>query len=152
MKLDNIIVTVRKAKLKDIPAIVELYKSENWLGDDNSIEKIAKNYNYNSKRNFLYVADYNGKVVGTITCSINKAYAFNCMNYMVFDYLVVDKNYRRKGVGEQLIGKLVSLAKKYNIESIQCVSSAGKSNAHVFYNKTHFDDPVKGFRKTFIQE
>ena len=152
MKQNNIIVNVRKARKEDFPAIAELYKQEGWFGDNNSIEKMLKNYNYNSKYNYLFVADHNGKIIGTITCSINKAYAFNCMGYMTFDFLIVDKQYRRKGVGVQLIAKLDSIAKKNNLESIQCVSTASKDNAHKFYDCVKFDDPVKGFRKVFIEE
>ena len=149
---DVIIVNIRKAKAKDIPAIVELYKKENWLGNDNSIEKIIKNYNYKSKRDYLLVAECKGKIIGSVSFGINKSYAFNCMKYIVFDYLVVQKQYRRKRVGTQLIGALVSIAKKKNLESIWGVSSIGRNKAHKFYTYVGFDDPVKGFRKVFIQE
>lgn len=152
-KINNkVIVTVRKARVEDIPAVVKLYKGENWFGDNNSIEKVIKSYNYKSKHNYLLVAEYKGKIIGTITFSINKAYAFNCMKYIVFDYLVVQKQYRRKRVGTQLIGALVSIAKKKNLESIWGVSSIGRNKAHKFYTYVGFDDPVKGFRKVFIQE
>lgn len=149
---DVIIVNIRKAKAKDIPAIVELYKKENWLGNENSIEKIIKNYNYKSKRDYLLVAEYKGKIIGTITFSINKAYAFNCMGYIVFDYLVVQKEYRGKKVGKQIINYINELAKKKNVESIWFVSSIGRKKSHNIYEKLGFDDPVKGFRKVFIQE
>ena len=149
---ENIIVKVRKARLEDIPVIAELYKGENWLGDSNSVEKIKENYEYTSRHNYLLVAEYKNKVVGTITFSVNKAYAFNCMKYIVFDYLVVKKEYRRKRVGTQLIGALVSYAEKNNLESIWGVSSIGRNKAHEFYEYVGFDDPVKGFRKVFIKE
>ena len=149
---DNVIVKIRKAKIEDIPSIFELYKEENWLGDNNSIEKIKVNYDYKSKHNYLLVAEYKNKIVGTITFSINKAYAFNCMKYLVFDYLVVQKDLRRKRVGTQLIGALIAIDKKEGLESIWGVSSIGRNKAHEFYEYVGFDDPVKGFRKVFIQE
>ena len=149
---DKIIVKIRKAKYEDIPIIAELYKDENWFGENNSIEKMKENYDYKSKRNYLLVAEYKNKIVGTITFSINKAYAFNCMKYIVFDYLVVKKEYRRKRVGTQLIGALISIAKKDGLESIWGVSSIGRNKAHEFYEYVGFDDPVRGFRKVFIQE
>ena len=150
--LDNIVVNIRKAKIEDIPSVAQLYKSENWLGDNNNVEKMIENYDYNSKHNYLLVAEYKGKIVGTITFSVNKAYAFNCMKYIVFDYLVVQKKYRRKRVGTQLIGALVSYAEKYHLESIWGVSSIGRNKAHKFYDYVGFDDPVKGFRRVFIKE
>lgn len=148
----NIVVNIQKAKEEDVPAIVKLYKEENWLGDSNSAEKIIENYDYNSKNNFLLVAKYKNKVVGTVTFSINKAFAFNCMGYIVFDYLVVDKKYRRLKVGKQLMDALISIAKNNKIESICGVSSSGRNKAHKFYEYVGFDDPVKGFRKVFIDE
>ncbi len=148
----SLLVNIRKAIKDDIPAIVRLYKSENWLGDDNSVDKIVENYDYNSKHNYLLVAEYKGKVIGTITFSVNKAYAFNCMKYIVFDYLVIDKKFRRRRVGTQLIGSLVSMAKKKKLESIWGVSSIGRSKAHKFYDYVGFSDPVKGFRRVFIAE
>ena len=113
---------------------------------------MKENYDYKSKRNYLLVAEYKNKIVGTITFSINKAYAFNCMKYIVFDYLVVKKEYRRKRVGTQLIGALISIAKKDGLESIWGVASIGRNKAHEFYEYVGFDDPVRGFRKVFIQE
>ena len=148
----NIIVSIQKATKEDIPSIVKLYKGENWFGDNNSAEKIIENYDYDSKNNFLLVAKYKNKVVGTITFSINKAFAFNCMGYIVFDYLVVDKKYRRLKVGTQLMDALITTAKNNKIESIWGVSSSGRDKAHKFYNYVGFDDPVKGFRKVFIDE
>lgn len=149
---NNIICNIRKAKQEDFFAIAKLYKEQNWFGDHNSIEKMQENYSYDSNNNILLVAEYKNKVIGTVTASINKAYAFNCMNYMVFDYLVVQKEYRRKRVGTQLIEALISVAKKQNLESIWVCSSLGRGKAHKFYDYVGFNDPVKGFRKVFIKE
>ena len=74
------------------------------------------------------------------------------MKYIVFDYLVVSKKYRRKRVGTQLIGSLVSIAESKGFESIWGVSSIGRNKAHKFYEYVGFDDPVKGFRRVFIDE
>lgn len=151
-KNENVICKVRKAVPNDLPIIAKLYKEQNWFGDNNSVEKMQENYNYSSKNNILLVAEYKNRIIGTVTAGINKAYAFNCMNYMVFDYLVVKKEYRRKRVGTQLVNALISLAKCKKMESIWVCSSIGRGKAHKFYNYMGFNDPVKGFRKVFIKE
>lgn len=89
-----------------------------------------------------------GGVVGTVMANTGRALAFDCKRFMTFDYLVVKKELQGKGIGTKLIAFLVEFAKSHGYESIWAVSSADKKNAHAFYEKQGFNDPVKGFRLT----
>ncbi len=143
-------IRVCKAVEKDLDCILSLYKEQNWLGKNQTLSKTKKIFIENKSDTMFLVAKLpGGEIVGTVTASINQALAFDCKKYMVFDYLVVDKNYRRQGVAKCLISYLIDYAKKHNLESIWFCSSASKTEAHLFYQKMGFDDPVKGFRKSF---
>lgn len=143
--------SIRKATKEDIKAIFNIYREQKWEGEDNSINKIQTHFLANEKDNnhILLVAEYKGEIVGTVTANINKSYAFDCKDYMVFDYLVVAKKYQRCKIGTKLIEALINIAKNRNVESIWLCSSADKALAHEFYTNLGFDDPVKGFRMTF---
>ena len=148
----NIICNIRKATKDDIPAIAKLYMEQNWFGEENSIQKMKENYNENSDTNIVLVAEYKGKIIGTVTLNIDKSLAFNCMKYITFDYLVVKREYRRKKVGTQLMQIIYKIAERENFESIWGVSSYGRKKAADFFLKVGMDDPVQGFRKIYIDE
>lgn len=109
-KEDNI--EYRKAQYKDVYGIAQLVS--NLLGTcslnlnksiiDNNIDEISKTIeNY-------YVCEYNNKIIGA--CGIsdikkNDNYGFNLKNIKEILYLVVDKQYQRRGIGTKLLNLCV---------------------------------------------
>ena len=148
----NLICNIRKAKIEDIPAIAKLYMDQNWFGEENSIQTMKDNYDENSENTLVLVAEYKGKIVGTVTININKSLAFNCMKYLTFDYLVVKRDYRRRKVGTQLMEALFSIIEKENMESIWGVASYGRKQVGNFFKKVGLDDPVYGYRRIYLDE
>ncbi len=142
---------IRKAEIADIPSILSLYQGQGWQGDNNSVKKMADNYSkyINSDRYVWLVAEYRNKIIGTVQANINNAEAFDCMDFMVMDYLLVQKKYRRRKVGTQLIRRLFEICHERNLESLWLVSSQTRNISHKFYKYQNFDDVVQGFRKTF---
>ena len=62
--------------------------------------------------------------------------------------LAVDKKFRNRGVGKQLMKKIEEIAKKMGCKNIQFVSSAHRKGAHKFYESLGYKlDEVQGFRK-----
>ena len=54
------------------------------------------------------------------------------------DQLVVDTEYRKKGVGEQLLERLVSTAQQKNCCCIELTSAFYRNESHQFYEKRGF--------------
>lgn len=142
---------VRKATLNDIPELMKLYSSQGWTGEHNSIKSMRDHYEkyIDSDRYYLLVAEHRGGIIGTVQANVNNAEAFDCMDFMVMDYLLVKKQYRRRKVGTQLVQKLFEICRERNLESLWLVSSQTRSVAHKFYQYQNFNDIVQGFRKTF---
>ena len=147
-----LICNIRKAKTDDIPAIAKLYMDQNWFGEENSIQKMKSNYDENSENILILVAEYKGKIIGTVTININKSLAFNCMQYLTFDYLVVKREYRRRKVGTQLMEAMYAIIEKENMESIWGVASYGRKQVGNFFKNVGLDDPVYGYRRIYIDE
>ena len=124
----------------------------NWFGMENSILKMKENYEENSKTLIVLVAEFKEKIIGTITININKSLAFNCAKYLTFDYLVVQRDYRRKKVGTQLMEAMYAIAEKEHMESIWCVASYGRKQVGDFFTKVGLDDPVYGYRRIYLDE
>ena len=148
----NLICNIRRAKTEDISTIAKLYMEQNWFGDENSIQKMKDSYDETSEDTIVLVAEFKGKVIGTVTININKSLAFNCMKYITFDYLVVKREYRRKKVGTQIMEEIYSIAEKENMESIWGVASYGRKQVGDFFTRVGLDDPVNGYRKIYLDE
>ena len=61
--------------------------------------------------------------------------------------LVVDKNYRRKGVGKSLIQSCIYIAKKKKCFRIRLESGNKKKGSHKFYEKLGFAQYALCFKK-----
>jgi ribosomal protein S18 acetylase RimI-like enzyme len=55
------------------------------------------------------------------------------------DELVVDEEYRGRGVGTQLLGHLIALAKQRGCRRIELDSALNRQAAHRFYQRQGFD-------------
>ncbi|GHV00082.1 N-acetyltransferase [Clostridia bacterium] len=144
-------VIIRKAVRADVPAILELYEEllhehtdlSNALNDFDSLEVSADT---------IYVAESECKVIGTIQLSVCKGIAFNCRPFITAEYLIVEKQYRNRGIGTKLLAKIDEIANSVNAECSFFVSSAHRTDAHSFYKKRGYADDVIGFRKTYNEE
>lgn len=63
-----------------------------------------------------------------------------------FEDLFVEKEYRRQGIGSQLIKELIDLAKENNCYKIVATSRHGKDKVHEVYKKIGFADFGKEFK------
>lgn len=112
------IALVREALLEDANSINQLYHQlfKQDVIDIDAIEQINKiNQDDNS---YIFVATLNGKTIGTIQCTVCQSIPFDGDQYMLVENYIVDKQYRFKGVGVLLFGKVKGIAREYNIKSI----------------------------------
>ena len=136
----------RKYESGDISAIRDIL--ENDLGYNCELDSLKKRVDEMIKRgNYqIFVAEDDNKVVGYI----------GCVNYLAFELenegmkiiaLAVSKEYRRKGIGTQLLKTAEQWAKENNIDVVLLNSGLLREEAHVFYESQGYFKKSYGFIK-----
>jgi GNAT superfamily N-acetyltransferase len=103
----------------------------------------------NDESYLLLTAKEDNKIIGSVLGIICKALPICGRPFMVVEDVIVDEQYRRKGVGKKLFDKLDEFAKENNCLYSILVSSGFRHNAHIFYENIGYTDDVKGFRKMY---
>lgn len=128
---------IRKITLNDMNRVFELLNElyENKLKYDKFVE-IYK-LKLNDENSYHIVAIIDNKIVGVLTSEIQiKLHRERKQSFI--DDLIVDKNYRNKGIGKALLQDAVDYAKKNNCEVIELTSFIKNENAHRFYERNNF--------------
>jgi len=127
---------IRNAKIEDSESITELSNQLGYatLNTDmqNRLEKILQH-----GENCVYVAAENGQVVGWI-------HGFFSMRvesdfFVEIGGLVVNENFRKKGIGRKLVDKLIDWARLKNCEKIRVRCNVIRTESHRFYEKIGFE-------------
>jgi len=146
--------TIRKAKNQDIPQIQELYKQLSFepekyqktpKPDCCRILKELEKY----PNAALMVAEEDGKVVGTTFLAVLPAFAHGTSPFGVIEYVVVDENYRSKGIGKALMDECKIRAKAAGCYKVMLASSKQRTRAHKFYREMGFKEDALSFRYYF---
>ena len=136
----------RKYESKDISAIRDIL--ENDLGYNCELDKLYNRINEMLKRgNYqIFVACDGDKVVGYIGCVSYLAFELENEGMKIIA-LAVSKEYRRKGIGTQLLNAAEQWAKENNIEVILLNSGLPREDAHAFYESQGYFKKSYGFIK-----
>lgn len=136
----------RKYESKDISVIRDIL--ENDLGYNceldklnNRVEEMMKRGNYQ-----IFVACDSDKVVGYIGCVSYLAFELDNEGIKIIA-LAVSKEYRRKGIGTQLLKTAEQWAKENNIEVVLLNSGIPREDAHAFYESQGYFKKSYGFLK-----
>jgi len=71
--------------------------------------------------------------------------------YGLMEDVFVDNDYRGKGIGSELVKKVIDEAKKQGCRKLIAQSRYGKDGVHSLYEKLGFKDHGKNFRMDFLQ-
>lgn len=136
----------RKYESKDISAIRDIL--ENDLGYNCELDKLNNRINEMQKRgNYqIFVACDGDKVVGYIGCVSYLAFELENEGMKIIA-LAVSKEYRRKGIGTQLLKTAEQWAKENNIEVVLLNSGLPREDAHTFYESQGYLKKSYGFIK-----
>ena len=136
----------RKYERKDISAIRDIL--ENDLGYNCELDKLNNRIDEMLKRgNYqIFVACDGDKVVGYIGCVSYLAFELDNEDMKIIA-LAVSKEYRRKGIGTELLKTAEQWAKENNIEVILLNSGLPREDAHRFYESQGYFKKSYGFIK-----
>ncbi len=149
--------TVRAATEEDIPRIIELYRelvitmSEAERGQAPSLGDYRRAFTEIGAMpgHELLVAEEQGEVVGTLVLLVVPNLSHDALPWAVMENMVVDKRYRRQGVGRLLMDYAIARAKEAGCYKIQLSSDNRREEAHRFYSSLGFKASAHGFRLYF---
>ncbi len=132
----------------DLASLGELYKY--FWDEESSMEKmlaVFERISVNSDYILLGAKD-SGRLIGSVMGIICYELYGSCKPFMVVEDVVVDKEYRRGGVGSQLMRKLEECAITNDCGHILLVTGAGRLDAIEFYQSLGYQaEQYKGFKK-----
>jgi len=103
-------------------------------------EKGYENYKSNISRDELYVVCNDDKIVGYMTCWVNKRLPWLAYSTMEIGNLYVEEEHRGSGIGTMLLNKAKELCKQKEIKYLKIDVSADNEDAKSFYKKNGMYD------------
>ena len=128
---------IRKIELNDLDRVFELLNElyENKLKYDRFKEiYILKLNDINS---YYIVAILNNKIVGILTSKI-QVKLHRAKKQSFIEDLIIDKDYRRRGIGKELLQNAIDYAKENDCEVVELTSYIKNESAHKFYENNGF--------------
>jgi ribosomal protein S18 acetylase RimI-like enzyme len=140
---------IRKAVEQDIPEITKLIRElAASINEESPVtEEYVKGYLHNPMC-YILVAETNNKIVGLISYSI-KPNLYHASNSCLIEELVVNKDFRNKGIAGQLIAKLLEELKSIECAEISVSTELTNERAITFYKKHGFEDEFLFLEKHF---
>lgn len=103
---------------------------------NNSIDSSEINYQNDSGKYEVIVAQLNDDIIGYVRYEILKA--INCKKTLSIHEVLVDEKYRGLGVGYQLILETEKMAKDYNATSLVVLNNKYLEDEVIFYSRQGF--------------
>ena len=118
---------VRQAKPSDLDDLIVLLSQLTTVGNPSNIDQ--------SVYGNIYVATLSDKIVGTITLIIEPKIIHNGSSVGHIEDVVVNKDFRNKGIGKLLIDYVVEIARKAGCYKV--ILDCDENNVN-FYQKSGF--------------
>lgn len=148
------ILIIRRAKQKDIPAIVELIANdelgrlrenfktplpEQYL---NAFEKI----NADQNQELMVMLNDSGDIIGTLQLSFIQYLTYQGGIRAQIEAVRVHENYRNKGIGKELIQWAIDRAKQKEAHVVQLTTDKKRDATVKFYEKLGFIASHEGMK------
>lgn len=133
-------IQIREAQEKDALKLSELMKQLGYPISTEIILARIKLYQSNQAY-FSYVAEINNCVIGSISVAIID-YFHREGRFARIVAMIVDEDYRKQGVGKQLIDRAEQAIKKYHCDFVELTSGMHREGlgSHNFYQKLGYID------------
>lgn len=132
---------IRRATAADIPSVLKLYAQLDLdngaiLSNTEAIEIFKKFQIYPNYS--LYIASIGDRIAGTFELLIMDNLAHKGTPSGIVEDVVVDMNYRSKGIGRKMMEFAIDTCKKNGCYKLTLSSSLQRENAHKFYEDLGF--------------
>ncbi len=138
---------IRPANEEDVVDLAKLMGELGYPTTEKEMEQRFNKINSNSLYHTI-VAEIDGEIVGMIGMFLGFGYEKN-EDYIRIVALVVDSNYRKQGIGGELIQAAGEWALKKGVQKIALNSGnrSDRKDAHKFYTNRGFEGSATGFYK-----
>lgn len=139
---------IREMTADDIPELAQLYRQ--FWNEESCEETMHKQFNKFQKNNshILISAVEDNELIGSVMGIICEELYGDCRPFLILENMIVDENYRNKGVGKALISELEKIAAKRNCTQVILVTESNRTSACKFYESAGYDPEThKGFKK-----
>lgn len=146
--------TVRLATEEDIPRVIELYGDLVISTAPGEVGRITTADDYRqafaqisaATGQELLVAEEEGRVIGTMALIIVPNLSHGGLPWACVENVMVDSEYRRRGIGKLLMDYALAQAKTAGCYKIQLISDRSRKEAHNFYRMLGYKASGHGFR------
>ena len=145
--------TIRKAMINDLELLQSLWKKlhiyeeqfsdefdENWAYSKKGSAKFENRLK--GRNSIVFIAENNGKPVGFAVVHVSKTIMRHIDKIGLLEYLYVENDFRKKGVGTMLLRKVKNFLRNKKISRIKLTTFSANSNAIKFYKDHGIDDFV----------
>jgi predicted N-acetyltransferase YhbS len=95
------------------------------------------------------VAEKEGCVVGSLYLQIVPNLSHGARPWAILENMIVDSRYRRQGIGRLLLEHALNSAREAGCYKVQLLSNKKRTEAHIFYRASGFEESALGFRLYF---
>jgi GNAT superfamily N-acetyltransferase len=146
--------TIRRAELADLPAVVRLFAipDEGNLKDEDPSSPLPSCYAdalasiAADPRNMLLVAERDGAVIGAFHLTIIQYVAYRGGRVAQIENVIVDPSARGLGVGAAMMAFAVDEARRQGCFRVQLTSNKARVRAHRFYERLGFKATHEGMK------
>ena len=100
---------------------------------------------FHDDRQHILVAEWQGKVVGTLTVVIVPNIGHHGTPWAALTNVVVDKAFRGRGIGTALMGEAGRIGCEHHCYKIILSSNLAREQAHLFYQRLGWEESHIGF-------
>jgi len=139
---------VRSMVKEDIPDLALLYKQ--FWNEDSEIRLMESKFlELRENQNYIFISALEGNhLIGSVSGIICEELYGECKPFLVIENLIVDNEYRRKGIGNALMTEIEQIAIENDCYQIFLITHNDRLDAIAFYESLGFNpDTHKGFKK-----
>jgi N-acetylglutamate synthase-like GNAT family acetyltransferase len=137
--------TIRDARPEDAQALARLIEQ---LGYPTSPDAVVRRVDLlaSSEADRLVVAELEGRVVGLASVHISLSVEYDEPSAKL-SAIVVDSDYRRRGIGEALVAEIEAEARARGCCLVFLTTAERRGEAHAFYRRIGFEETGRRFAK-----
>jgi GNAT superfamily N-acetyltransferase len=144
-------VNVRLATERDLPAILRMLSGDRATASDELSPEAPCSANafreiQASGHSATYVAEENGRVVGTFMLSFLRHLMRRGTMVAQLEAVRVDSSARGHGIGEQMVRWAIAESRRRGCSRIQLTSHKSRTAAHRFYERLGFEATHEGMK------
>ena len=137
---------VHEAEKKDLQAVLELYKQLHPRDLPSPPERELSriwSHIYSSPVVHCFVAELEGRIVATATLAVLPNLTRGGQPYGVIENVVTDKDYRRRGIGREVLRYILQEAERRGCYKLMVLTDVHRKGVIEFYRAAGFKTGVK---------